>query len=82
LYYSLLIHFQSLCLHRPRYRLFNVREALDDLILANETLRRHMAPHGLADRRALYSPELMLTQSRAVEEELMAMTYFGEPACR
>ncbi len=57
---------------------FNVREALDDLFLANESIKRDMAAHGLAECRALYSPDLMLTQIRGVEEELMAMSYFGE----
>lgn len=57
---------------------FNVRECLDDLRAANDLLARIMVEHGVADRRSLYSPQLMTSQIDAVEEELMALPYFGE----
>lgn len=57
---------------------FNVRECLDDLRAANDLIARVMNEHGIGDRRSLYSPELMKSQIAAVEEELMAIPYFGE----
>jgi hypothetical protein len=57
---------------------FNVREALDDLRLANRLAWEHMRQAGLGERLALYSPPLMETQILAVEQELMEMAYFGE----
>jgi hypothetical protein len=57
---------------------FNVREALDDLYTANCHLQSYMAQHGIGECRALYSPELMRTQIQAVDDELMALDYFGE----
>jgi len=57
---------------------FNVREALDDLYAANDALRKAMHEGACADQRGLYSPELMLSQIKAIDEELMALKYFGE----
>ncbi|EIP98685.1 hypothetical protein OpiT1DRAFT_03150 [Opitutaceae bacterium TAV1] len=57
---------------------FNVRECLDDLRAANDLLARIMADNHIATRRSLYSSELMKSQIDAVEEELMALPYFGE----
>ena len=37
-----------------------------------------MEAAGLARRRSLYSPQLMLSQIRTMEKELMAMDYFEE----
>jgi hypothetical protein len=57
---------------------FNVRESIDDMYTANEAIRRAMLKHGIANLRALYSPELMNSQIRAIETKLMAFNYFGE----
>lgn len=57
---------------------FNVRESLDDMYAANEAIRRAMQRNGIASQRALYSPELMDSQIRAIETKLMASAYFGE----
>lgn len=57
---------------------FNVRECLDDLRAANDLIARIMLDHDIAGRRSLYSPHLMKSQIDAVEEELMALPYFGE----
>ncbi|MDD3805534.1 MAG: glycoside hydrolase family 57 [bacterium] len=57
---------------------FNVEEALNALEQANESMSRLMAECGLADQKALYSPELMATQIAAVRDELMSLNYFGE----
>lgn len=59
---------------------FNVRECLDDLREANDLIEQIMANHGISDQRSLYSPGLMCSQIDAVEEELMAIPYFGESA--
>ena len=37
-----------------------------------------MRRNGIASQRALYSPELMDSQIRAIETKLMAYEYFGE----
>ncbi|HEY0947828.1 MAG TPA: glycoside hydrolase family 57 [Opitutaceae bacterium] len=57
---------------------FNVEEALAALEAANEGLAAIMASHGIAEHRALYSPDIMRTQIAAIREELMAMPYFEE----
>lgn len=57
---------------------FNVRESLDDLVVANNALRTAMEKRGIAHQRSLYSPELMATQIKAIDEKLMAGKYFGE----
>lgn len=57
---------------------FNVRESLDDMYRANRCIAAAMEEGGIAGKRALYSPNLMETQIRAIEQELMAMPYFGE----
>lgn len=57
---------------------FNVRESLDDMHRANLCIAAAMEEGGIASKRALYSPDLMETQIRAIEQELMAMPYFGE----
>lgn len=57
---------------------FNVRESIDDLYRANEALEKAMEAAGLSRRRSLYSPQLMLSQIRTMEKELMAMDYFEE----
>ncbi|MFA4943371.1 MAG: glycoside hydrolase family 57 [Lentisphaeria bacterium] len=59
---------------------FNVQESIADLLAANDAIAAAMQKHGLAQRRSLYSPQLMATQIRAIEAELMAMAYFGEKA--
>jgi hypothetical protein len=57
---------------------FNVRESLDDMYAANDAIRQSMKRHGIAGLRALYSPELMNSQIRAIEAKLMTFNYFGE----
>lgn len=57
---------------------FNVRESLDDMYAANDAIRQSMKRHGIAGLRALYSPELMNSQIRAIETKLMTFNYFGE----
>ncbi|MDO4562531.1 MAG: glycoside hydrolase family 57 [Clostridia bacterium] len=57
---------------------FNVRESLDDMYAANEHIRRAMEAGGISQKRSLYSPNLMQTQIKAIDDELMGMTYFGE----
>lgn len=57
---------------------FNVRETLDDLYAANEFLAQAMEKGGIAEKRAIYSAPLMLTQIRLVESILMNRKYFGE----
>ena len=57
---------------------FNVRETLDDLYRTNGFLEKAMEKAGIRELRALYSPELMRTQIRCIEENLMSRKYFGE----
>lgn len=57
---------------------FNVRESLDDMFAANEFLRQAMANAGIAEKKSLYSPDLMKSQIVAIEDELMGRKYFGE----
>ena len=37
-----------------------------------------MKHNGIAEKRALYSPNLMKTQIKAIDDLLMDMPYFGE----
>ncbi len=57
---------------------FNVQESIRDLYAANEAVRKSMKQNGIANQRALYSPDLMHTQITAIEDKLMSMEYFGE----
>ena len=57
---------------------FNVRETLDDLYRANSEIENAMEKAGICALRALYSPGLMKTQIRCIEENLMNRKYFGE----
>lgn len=57
---------------------FNVRESLDDMAAANRAIKAAMEKHGIAHLRALYSPELMATQIKAIDDKLMAGNFFGE----
>jgi hypothetical protein len=57
---------------------FNVRESLDDLRAANEAIEHAMRDAGVSERRGLYSPRLMETQIQAIDDELMALPFFGE----
>ncbi len=57
---------------------FNVRESLDDMYLANDCIEKSMINGGIAEKRGLYSPNLMKTQIKAIDDKLMAMEYFGE----
>lgn len=57
---------------------FNVQESIRDLYLANAALKRAMENNGVAERKGFYSPDIMETQIKSVEDELMAMDYFGE----
>ena len=57
---------------------FNVRESLDDMYLANECIANAMRNSGIEEKRGLYSPNLMKTQIKAIDDKLMGMSYFGE----
>lgn len=57
---------------------FNVRESLDDMYKANDCIEKAMINGGIAEKRGLYSPNLMKTQIKAIDDKLMAMEYFGE----
>ncbi len=57
---------------------FNVRESLDDMYKANDAIAAAMEKGGIAEKRGLYSPNLMKTQIKAIDDKLMSMEYFGE----
>ena len=57
---------------------FNVRESLDDMYKANEYIELAMKNGNIAEKRGLYSPALMKTQIKAIDDKLMNMSYFGE----
>ena len=57
---------------------FNVRESLDDMYKANDCIEKAMENGGIAEKRGLYSPNLMRTQIKAIDDLLMGIKYFGE----
>lgn len=57
---------------------FNVRESLDDMYKVNDAIAQAMEKGGIAHMRGLYSPNLMGTQIRAIDDLLMSKEYFGE----
>ena len=57
---------------------FNVRESLDDMYKANDAIAKAMINGGIAEKRGLYSPNLMRTQIKAIDDLLMDIKYFGE----
>lgn len=57
---------------------FNVRESLEDLYMANKLIREAMDKLNIGEKRTLYSPEIMESQIKAIDDEMMAMPYFGE----
>lgn len=57
---------------------FNVRESLDDMYKANDAIKAAMEHGGIADKKGLYSPNLMHTQIKAIDDLLMSVKYFGE----
>lgn len=57
---------------------FNVRESLDDMYKANDAIAQAMENGGIAEKRGLYSPNLMKTQIKSIDDLLMSMEYFGE----
>ena len=57
---------------------FNVRESIDDMYLANDCIAKAMEKGGIAQKRGLYSPNLMKTQIKAIDALLMSKEYFGE----
>ena len=68
---------------------FNVRESLSDMYLANDCIKaamykaneyiaKAMEKGGIAEKRGLYSPNLMKTQIKAIDDLLMSKDYFGE----
>ena len=57
---------------------FNVEESIADLYLANEAIRSSMKKTGLENRKALYSPDIMESQIRCIQQQLMDLKYFGE----
>ena len=57
---------------------FNVKESIADLYEANEAIKEAMKKHNITNLCSLYSPNLMGTQIKAIEDKLMTMKYFGE----
>lgn len=57
---------------------FNVRESLDDMYKANEAIAKAMENGKIADKKGIYSPNLMQTQIKAIDDKLMNLKYFGE----
>ena len=57
---------------------FNVRESLNDLYKANACIKDAMVHAGIQQKKGLYSPSLMQTQIKAIDDKLMGMNYFGE----
>lgn len=57
---------------------FNVRESLDDMYKANEAIAKAMENGKIADKKGIYSPNLMHTQIKAIDDKLMDLKYFGE----
>lgn len=57
---------------------FNVRESLDDMYKANDCIARAMENGGITDKKGVYSPTLMKTQIKSIDEKLMSFEYFGE----
>ncbi len=57
---------------------FNVRESLRDMYEANKAIGEAMKNNGIEELKGLYSPNLMHTQIQLIDEQLMAMKYFGE----
>ncbi len=57
---------------------FNVCESLDDMYKANEAIAKAMENGKIADKRGIYSPNLMHTQIKAIDDKLMNLKYFGE----
>ena len=57
---------------------FNVRESLEDMYRVNECIAAAMEKGGIAHMRGIYSPKLMKTQIKAIDDLLMSKSYFGE----
>lgn len=57
---------------------FNVRESLDDMQRANDFIAEAMKNNNIADKKSIYSPSLMKTQIKSIDDKLMEMKYFGE----
>lgn len=57
---------------------FNVRESLDDMYKANEAIKNAMINGGIEAKKGLYSPNLMETQIKAIDDKLMGLKYFEE----
>ena len=57
---------------------FNVRESLDDMYKANDAIAEAMKKGGIEKAKGLYSPSLMKTQIKAIDDKLMSLKYFGE----
>ncbi len=57
---------------------FNVRESLDDMYKANECIAKAMENGGIANKKGIYSPTLMKTQIKSIDDKLMNIEYFGE----
>lgn len=57
---------------------FNVRESLEDMYMANKLIGQAMKNSGIEKKRGLYSPQLMETQIKSIDDKLMGMNYFGE----
>jgi hypothetical protein len=48
------------------------------MYLANDCIAKAMEKAGIAEKRGLYSPNLMKTQIKAIDDLLMSKDYFGE----
>ena len=45
---------------------------------ANDAIAKAMANGGIAEKRGLYSPNLMRTQIKEIDDLVMGLKYFGE----
>ena len=57
---------------------FNVTESIEDMLAANEMIKKSMQDNNIQEKRALYSPELMKSQINNIKDELLGLKYFGE----
>ena len=57
---------------------FNVEESIQDLYKANDYIALAMEKGGISKKRGIYSPQLMETQIKAIDDLLMSKKYFGE----
>lgn len=57
---------------------FNVKESIAAMYLTNDEIEKAMAENGIAEKKSLYSHNLMKSQIAGIEKILMDIKYFGE----